>query len=53
MKQSKKPMTLKQAYAHNDGESFDARQKRIAQYEKSRGVKKPKHIDWGKEGGMR
>lgn len=49
----KKPMTWQQAYAHNDGESFDARQKRITQYEKSKGEKKPKHVDWGKEDGMR
>ena len=48
----KKPMTWQQAYAHNDGESFDARQKRITQYEKSKGKKKPKHVDWDKKGGM-
>ena len=47
-----KPMTWQQAYAHNDGESFDARQKRITQYEKSKGEKKPKHVDWDKKGGM-
>lgn len=43
----KKPITWQQAYAHNDGESFDARQKRITQYEKSKGNTKPRHVDWG------